>query len=75
MIKLIIRASEVSRVPIMLIIGDNELAAKQVGMRVRGQARVRAEALIKAHQLEGVMTKSGDLGLQSLEVLEKFLKK
>jgi len=70
-----IRASEVSRVPIMLIIGDNELAAKQVGMRVRGQARERAEALIKAHQLEGVMTKSGDLGLQSLEVLEKFLKK
>lgn len=70
-----IRAAEVARVPLMLIIGDNEVEAKKVGVRVRGKARERAEALIKKGQLKAEMSKSGDLGAQDLEVINEFLKK
>jgi threonyl-tRNA synthetase len=70
-----IRASEVARVPLMLIIGDSEVAAKQVGVRVRGQARKKAEELIKNGKLKVELSQSGDLGAQDLNLLDWFLKK
>lgn len=70
-----IRAAEVARVPLMLIIGDDEVSVKKVGLRVRGKARERAEGLIKAGELKAELSQSGDLGGQELEVVEKFLKK
>ncbi len=70
-----IRAAEVARVPLMLIIGDSEIEAGKVGMRVRGKARERAEALIKKGELKVEMSQSGDLGAQDLSLLEMFLKK
>lgn len=70
-----IRAAETARVPIMLIIGDQELEAKKVGVRVRGKARARVEELIKAKQLQIEMNQSGDLGQQSIDFLNQLLKK
>lgn len=70
-----IRAAEVARVPIMLIIGDQELEAKKVGVRVRGKARVRVEELLKSKSLQAEMSQSGDLGAQNLSLLEMFLKR
>lgn len=70
-----IRQAEVARVPIMLIIGDEEVAVKQVGVRVRGKARERAEALIKNGKLKAELSQSGDLGAQDLSLLETFLRK
>lgn len=70
-----IRAAETSRVPIMLIIGDQELEAQKVGVRVRGKARLRAEELIKSKQLQVEMNQSGDLGQQSIDFLNQLLKK
>ncbi len=70
-----IRAAETARVPIMLIIGDQELEAKKVGVRVRGKARARVEELIKAKQLQIKMNHSGDLGQQSIDFLNQLLKK
>ncbi len=70
-----IRAAETARVPIMLIIGDNEVAIKQVGLRVRGKARERAETLIKSGKLQAELNQSGDLGVKDLSVLEEFLQK
>lgn len=70
-----IRAAETARVPIMLIIGDQELEAKKVGVRVRGKARARVEELIEAKQLQVAMNQSGDLGQQSIDFLNQLLKK
>lgn len=70
-----IRAAETARVPIMLIIGDQELEAKKVGVRVRGKARARVEELIKAKQLQIEMNQSGDLGQRSIDFLNQLLKK
>lgn len=70
-----IRAAEVARVPIMLIIGDNEVAAKQVGLRVRGKARVKAEELLKRKMLKAEISQSGDLGSQDLDLVSELVKK
>jgi len=70
-----IRAAEVARVPLMLIIGDSEIEANKVGMRVRGKARERAEELIKNGELKAELSQSGDLGAQDLSLLDEFLKK
>jgi threonyl-tRNA synthetase len=70
-----IRASELARVPLMLIIGDSEIEANRVGIRVRGKARERAEELIKKGQLKAELSQSGDLGAQDLSLLDEFLKK
>ncbi len=70
-----IRDSELARVPIMLIIGDNEVAAQQVGIRVRGQARRKVEALVKAGTLSAKMNERGDLGVQPVSVVEELVRK
>lgn len=70
-----IRAAESSRIPVMLIIGDDEVAAKQVGVRVRGKAKERAEELVKTGRLKAAVSQSGDLGIQGLSVLDLLLKK
>lgn len=70
-----IRASEIARVPLMLIIGDSEIEANKVGLRVRGKARERAELLIKEGELKAELSQSGDLGAQDLSLLDEFLKK
>lgn len=70
-----IRAAEVARVPLMLIIGDSEIEANKVGVRVRGKARERAEESIKKGELKAELSQSGDLGAQDLSLLEMFLKK
>ena len=70
-----IRAAEVARVPIMLIIGDSEIEAKKVGVRVRGKARERAEELIKSGELKAELSQSGDLGSLDLSSLQQFLVK
>ncbi len=70
-----IRASEVARVPVMLIIGDSEIEANKVGVRVRGKARERAEKLIKNGELKAEISASGDLGGLDLEALQQFLVK
>jgi len=70
-----IRQAEVARVPIMLIIGDEEVAIKQVGVRVRGRAKERVEAMLQQGQLTATLSKSGDLGKQSLVFIDSLLKK
>ena len=70
-----IRAAEVARVPIMLIIGDSEIEANKVGVRVRGKARVRAEEMIEAGKLKEEINQSGDLGKQALDFLKQLLSK
>jgi threonyl-tRNA synthetase len=70
-----IRQAEVARVPIMLIIGDEEVDSKQVGVRVRGRARERVESLIKQQEISAELRKSGDLVKQTLAFLDQLLKK
>lgn len=70
-----IRQAEVARVPIMLIIGDEEVASKQVGVRVRGRAKERVETMLQQGQLAATLSKSGDLGKQSLAFIDSLLKK
>lgn len=68
-----IRDAEVARVPIMLVIGDQEISEGKVGLRVRAKARERVQGWIdQGKKLE--MKESGDLGLQELSLLDELVK-
>lgn len=70
-----IRDAELARVPMMLILGDQEIEAQKVGLRVRAKAREKVEALLESGELKAELKNSGDLGAQDLSLVMELLKK